>query len=201
MFSPCWGVKYKPYEDELINAILEAAAEPESEDDTDPEDDTDLEDDVDWIDLEDDEEQLPPAQLVTQKRYIYLERISVELLFTALKAGLLDRVFGVSLAPFACVASFVDLFRNAGSYYVSLEENEREFCRYLVQNYYTYSDRLKELFDFTKNGFSLQEAMEQYCACHPDPSAEASCFEAAQHLIEKNILVPANETDRYMIRF
>lgn len=201
MLSSYLSDQLSPYEDDLVKEIMRASDDPINREDT-------SKDDLEWFEEGSNIEDLPPAQLVTRRGYVYLEDFSIDLILTLIQAGVLDSILchGHTLSPFGCIAGLINLARKAGQYFVSLNPAEQDFCRHLVTRYYTYSDRLRELFDCDTNGFPLSEAIESYCLSFGSADAEAtdlrqSTKNAAKTLIKKGILVRVAQSSMYTIHF
>jgi len=93
---------------------------------------------------------------------------------------------GVNLVCFA---------KDACQYFSVLSPAEQDFYRYLVLNFYSYSDRINAILYPVSSGFSLDDALEQYVASHRSENSEvpvvshdslrAAAEETARDLQEK----------------
>lgn len=189
--------KFLCYEDDFICAVKMA-----NSDNIATEDVSDDFSSGDWLHLS-----KPPAQLVFEHHYIPLEKLILDLLLAILCSGGIEVFFGGTVAiPTVCINA-INFAIHAGQYFSKLEPAECEFYKYLTSTYYTYSDKLNDLLDFTKSGFPLPEAIDQYChqrmeqnpsACIDDIKHEAE--QSATHFQEIGIL-SKQENGHFYINF
>lgn len=150
---------------------------------------------------------LDRAELSVGNVYIKLEPFCLDLLATIVKFKLGESGNISFSSYFKAIISFV---LSIGKYFTHISDEMKDFCRYLTKNYYSYADRLNDLFSLDDNiGFSLDEAIEKYCQHlheqNPDLElSELHCItvNVASQLIQEKILKPISlQNNRYCICF
>lgn len=187
--------KFLSYENDFIGAISEAG-----QNYTTDENDSDVFLNEDWLHFTD-----PVAQLIVGDYNIRIEKLTLDLLLVILCSGGIDVFFGGAVSiPTVCMNVF-QFAINAGQYFSKLQPTDTEFYKFLTTNYYTYSDRINDLIDFTKSGFSLSEAIDEYCRQQVEqtPSADIECIrreaeQSAAHLEKEDILSKRESGDFYI---
>lgn len=139
---------------------------------------------------------VPAAQVTIGNRNIRLEELTLDLVKIVLCSGGAELLVGKPVPVATVVVSACLFARDAGKYVSQLSSGELDFYRFLVTNFYSFSDRLNELlYPPAGAGFSLDEAVGQYVSARleKDPSAgpdgpREAAKEAVRLLREKNIL-------------
>lgn len=156
------------------------------------------------------EEDLPTAeaQLLTNSgKYIKLWEMAKDLFVDLCKGGLIDAVVGTGSLTIGLAVTVLDFLRRWGEYCEPLEEEEKEFCKYLITTAYTHKDFIQ-----LNKGFELDYYIEYYCylkieAGYPEDKKEELKQKIqgyANKLKEKKILVQKEKekgTNRYIIKY
>lgn len=150
----------------------------------------------------------PAAQVTVGSHNIRLEELTLGLIKTALCGGLAELLIGNPVPVPTVVASLCWFAKDAGMYCSSLSAEEQSFYHFLVTNFYSYSDRLNELFyPPAGSGFSLREALDRYVAAclekdlSADPAGLREAAEKAAQLLQKKDILCEKENGSWRISF
>lgn len=147
------------------------------------------------------------SELIAGKRYIRICDMARDLLVEICIDGIVDMLIVPESIKVSAVVSLVKFIRKLGSYQLLLDEEEKEFCKYLTTQKYTLADWVRYA-PSGGIGFLREKAIDQYCEMRTQNNdfidkekLREKIEKYFEHLIEKRIIIQGKEPGRYIIRY
>lgn len=141
--------------------------------------------------------------------YICIEPIILQFMKSLLSHAIIASAFGQNpaLDAVSMIELVISLGEKAAESIKELDAEEFDFCHYLLENHYTYCDRLRSIIFADKRSFSMTDVINDYCCWKQEcamiddiDALHQSVGRAVEALQKKDILVPDSD-NMYYINF